>query len=155
MYAFRIPPNMFYVACSTLKGLQPRHPIHPQVSIWCMCPDTPDKRPGLEAIAMYISTTPVAIRVLACRASTPLLAEERDLPKISTDLWVSAPEFCEPSTVTQTSSMKLYPRYGYQPQPPRYSHQGAYLNEQSWIAARPVVPKRGSVGLSFCSDKHG
>jgi len=67
MYAFRIPPNLFYVACSTLKGLQPRHPIHPQVSIWCMCLDTPDKRPGLEAIA----TTPVAIRELACRASTP------------------------------------------------------------------------------------
>ncbi|EDX15303.1 GD17732 [Drosophila simulans] len=51
------------------------------------------------------------------------------------------PSFAQPAPQLKRRARRLYPRYGYQPQPPRYSHQGAYLNVQSWIAAQPVVPK--------------
>jgi len=55
-----------------------------------------------------------------------------------------------PSCITQhpRRARGLYPRYRCQPQPPRYSHKGANLNEQSWSCSTRGTEITGSVSLT-------
>jgi len=142
----RIPPNLFNVTCSALKGLLPRHSNIP-TSEYIMHGSRLSARPTprTRSYSYVHSNHP------SSNSSSYLSGKHSPLRR--GEIYLKSLPFCgsqHPSCVTQhpRRARRLYPRFRCQPQPPRYFHKGADLNEQSWSCSTRGTEITGSVGLT-------